>query len=187
MPALQTWHDAGEISFDALKRLEEFAALILKWNPRINLTGFKSQSEIEELLIGESIAALRALHLANVLVADFGSGAGIPGLVWAICEPSLKVTSIEIRQKKTAFQKEVRRLFQLEVEILGSHFPEAVQGRSFDVIVSRAIRFDSPVWAQARSVLAPRGLLVRFTRPGSVESGWESLPVSSRTELLIAH
>lgn len=185
MTGLQAWIDSGFLTPGSLDKLQRFAALIRTWNARVNLTGCKSIAEIEESLIGESVAALAALKLQGCSVLDFGSGAGIPGLVWAICEPSLKVTSLEIRQKKVAFQKEAARRLDLNAEILQGHFPEAVAGRRFGCIVSRGIRFDAPVWRQAEKVLEPGGVFVRFASAGQAEAGWRTVPVSERSSLLL--
>ncbi|HSP06815.1 MAG TPA: RsmG family class I SAM-dependent methyltransferase [Acidobacteriota bacterium] len=177
--------DAGALTREAVERLEEMAALIHAWNPRVNLTGYKSVSEIEKLLIGESVAALSVLKLERCSVLDFGSGAGIPGLVWSLCEPSLRVVSLEIRHKKVAFQKEVLRRLGIAAEVVQGHFPEAVAARRFDCIVSRAIRLDARVWENSSRLLSPEGRIVRFATPGVVEEGWRALPVSEHTTLLL--
>lgn len=180
MSELKNWVDPKTFS-----KLEAFAALIHSWNSRINLTGYKNVDDIQSLLIGESVAALRALEIRDCDILDFGSGAGIPGLVWSIFEPTLRVTSLEVRHKKVAFQKEALRRLGLEAEVLCGHFPEAVASRKFDCIVSRAIRFDAPVWDQAKALLKEGGRLVRFAAPEVREPGWRTLPVSSRTSLLL--
>src|SRR5690349_4871216 len=43
----------------------------------------------------------------GVAVADGGSGAGLPGLVWAIGRPALKVTLIEPLLRRSTFLEEV--------------------------------------------------------------------------------
>lgn len=186
MSLLQKWVISGVIPAAAAEQLKAFAALIHKWNPRINLTGFKSLAEIEEILIGESIGAWNEIRFVSGSVVDFGSGAGIPGLVWCVCAPSLEVTSVEVRQKKVAFQKHVRRELGIHPEILSGHFPEVVERRRFDMVTSRATRLDTPVWEKAEAVLNPGGRLVRFARPGAeIPTGWRSARFSERTELLI--
>lgn len=179
-----SWKEAG-ISPDAASKLSLFVDLILEWNARINLTGLRTRTEIEERLIGESVAALRALPVSGKTVLDFGSGAGIPGLVWAACDDSARITSLEIRQKKVAFQKEVLRTAGIDAEVVQGHFPEAVTGRQFDVIVTRAIRFSPSLWTAAEALLAPGGCLVRFGTPRQEEPGWSVLPISPGTTLLI--
>jgi 16S rRNA (guanine527-N7)-methyltransferase len=185
---LDRWKDQGIVSDSAAAKLGRFADLIVLWNPRINLTGYKRQAEVEELLLGESIAALSAVRLeAGCRVLDFGSGAGVPGLVWAICVPEARVTSLESRQKKVNFQKEVLRELQVSAEVVHGRFPEAVAGREYDLVASRAIRFDPSLWGKGQALLAPKGRFVRFASAPAPqpEAGWTATRVSDRTTVLI--
>jgi 16S rRNA (guanine527-N7)-methyltransferase len=95
MSSLEQWKDKGLLTDETLLKLQLLSALIFEWNPKVNLTGYKTKEEIAEFLIGESVAALTALTVSGKSVLDFGSGAGIPGLVWAILEPSARITSVE--------------------------------------------------------------------------------------------
>ena len=185
MSFLQQCRQQNLISGPALDKLILFADLILEWNPRINLTGFKSRNLVEELLLGEAVLALARLSPSGKRILDFGSGAGIPGLVWAICEPEMHLTSVEVRAKKVAFQKEVVRSTGLKAQILVGRFPQAVRGRSFDLIVSRAIRFDPSLWREAEMLLSEDGMLVRFAAAGAAEPEWNCIPISTRSSLLI--
>lgn len=185
MSELDRYREEGLLTDPQLKKLRLFSALLLEWNPRINLTGFRTIEDIEGILIGEAVAAIPALGLSSGSVLDIGSGAGIPGLVWAICIPCISVTSLEIRQKKVAFQKEVLRQLDLSAKIMCGHFPEAVFGRNFDCIVSRAIRLDARIWNRAESMLSGNGVMVRFAGASAAEDGWRSIPVSCRSCLLM--
>jgi len=172
------------ITDDSNRNLCLFRDLILEWNSRINLTAFRTPEEIDEILIGESVRAVAAISISGKSVLDFGSGAGIPGLVWAICDPTAIVTSVEVRQKKIAFQKEVLRSTGAMAEVLQGRFPEAVSGRKFDLIVSRGIRFIPRLFQQAVEHLDVGGMLVRFASPGTMEERWTSINISARTTLL---
>lgn len=185
MNSLQQWKDKGLLSDSAIDRLLVFADLIFQWNPKVNLTGYKKKEEIENLLLGESLAALPVLSLGSKDVLDFGSGAGVPGLVWAIAEPSARITSLEVRQKKVAFQKEATRSLGIDAEILLGRFPETVRERKFDVIVSRAIRFSPHLWKEGERLLKPDGLFVRFAARNQKEPEWRTIPISERSSLLI--
>jgi 16S rRNA (guanine527-N7)-methyltransferase len=183
------WKD--NLSPSSLSKLSTFADLILRWNSKINLTGYRTRKEIDELLIGESVLGFRTLEQAGIMksgatILDFGSGAGIPGLVWVAMEVPIEVRSLEIRQKKVAFQKEVVRELGLKAEITLGRFPEAVFGESFDLVVSRAIRFDPKLWEKGRPLLKPAGYFVRFAVPEVAETGWRTLPVSVKTSLLVS-
>ncbi len=157
----------------------------------MNLTGYRTRQEIDELLIGESILAVLELQKVEIVkggttILDFGSGAGIPGLVWAMLKLPIEITSLEIRQKKIAFQKEVVRKLGLQARVVLGKFPETVAGERFDLIVSRAIRFDPKIWEKGRTLLNSGGHFVRFAAPNLRESGWEALPVSEKTSLQIS-
>ena len=184
------WKDS--LAPSSVEKLSAFTDLILRWNSRINLTGYRSRQEIEDLLIGESVLAMLELQKVGLVKAgtsilDFGSGAGIPGLVWAMMQLPIEISSLEIRQKKIAFQKEVVRELRLNAEIILGKFPEAVSRQRYDLIVSRAIRFDPKIWEQGRSLLKTDGRFIRFAAVHVVsETGWQSIPVSEKTTLQIS-
>lgn len=186
MSFLKTLQAQGLIDEKSRQKLSSFVDLLLEWNQRINLTGFRSRLEIEEILVGESILALRFLQVSGKTILDFGSGAGIPGLVWALSNPTVLLTSVESTQKKVAFQKEVLRQTGSEAEILWGRFPESVEARSFDVITSRAIRFSANSWDAARSLLNSGGQMVRFAIRGTERKGWVRHSLSDRSDLLVS-
>lgn len=185
MNSLQQWKDKGLLADSAIHQLKLFADLIFQWNPKVNLTGYKKKEEIEKFLIGESVSAVPVLSLHSKNVLDFGSGAGIPGLVWAIAEPSARITSLEVRQKKVAFQKEAARSIGIDAEILLGRFPEVAPDRKFDLIVSRAIRFSPQLWKEGERLLKPGGLFVRFAGRNQQEPGWNTIPISERSSVLV--
>jgi 16S rRNA (guanine527-N7)-methyltransferase len=187
-PPMQ-WKD--NLSTASIAKLSAFTDLILRWNSRINLTGYRTREEIDELLIGESVLAMRGLQNAGYVndssrILDFGSGAGIPGLVWAMMDLPIEITSLEIRQKKIAFQKEVVRDLGLKARIILGKFPEALSNERFELIVSRAIRFDPKIWDQGRQLLNNSGHFVRFAGANVIETGSETIPVSDKTSLQIS-
>jgi 16S rRNA (guanine527-N7)-methyltransferase len=189
MSAPMQWK--ANLSSASLAKLSAFTDLILRWNSRINLTGYQNREQIDELLIGESVLAMFGLQNARyvkpgTMILDFGSGAGIPGLVWAIMDLPVEITSLEIRQKKIAFQKEVVRDLGLKARVLVGKFPEAVSDERFDLIVSRAIRYDPKIWDQGRPLLKGGGHFVRFATANVIETGSETIAVSDKTSLQIS-
>ena len=184
------WKDSNLLTQESSAQLSKFRDLILLWNQRINLTGYRTAEEVEDLLIGESVLAAEALQVADFVprgtkVLDFGSGAGIPGLVWLILGLPIDLVSLEIRQKKVAFQKEAARNLNLKARIIAGRFPEAIADETFDLIVSRAIRYDRSLWQRGMVLLKPTGKFVRFGSANAEEEGWISLPVSKRTSILM--
>jgi 16S rRNA (guanine527-N7)-methyltransferase len=73
-------------------------------------------------------------------VADVGSGAGLPGLVWALVRPDVHVTLIEPLLRRATFLSEAVAELSLEgrVEVLRAR-AEDVAPRTFDVVTARAV------------------------------------------------
>lgn len=77
---------------------------------------------------------------AGAQVADIGSGAGLPGIVWAICRPDLRVTLVEpLLRRVTFLQDVIERLELSNVEPVRARAEDLQGVRSFDVVTSRAV------------------------------------------------
>jgi 16S rRNA (guanine527-N7)-methyltransferase len=77
---------------------------------------------------------------AGCSVADVGSGAGLPGLVWSLVRPDLRVTLIEPLLRRATFLSEAVTELALDsrVEVLRSR-AEDLAPRTFDVVTARAV------------------------------------------------
>jgi 16S rRNA (guanine527-N7)-methyltransferase len=151
------------LSDDQVRDLLYFQNLIGKWNKVYNLTAVREQAEMLTHHLLDSLAAVeplqkylqgRGLSAANLL--DVGSGAGLPGVVLAICFPALAVTCVDTVGKKAAFIKHVSLALGLS-NLTGLHARVETITQPFDVICSRAFASlsDFTVWSQA--ALAPGG------------------------------
>ena len=98
----------------------------------------------------------------NSRVADVGSGAGLPGLVWAIARPDLRVTLVEPLLRRSSFLTQT-------VEALGLHpRVEVIRARAEDLLNdSTRGTFDM---STARAV-APLARLLDWTVPFLRPSG----------------
>jgi 16S rRNA (guanine527-N7)-methyltransferase len=70
------------VSRETLSRLEAFAALLLKWQPRLNLIGASTVPDMWNRHMLDSAQVYDYLPPGQIL--DAGTGAGFPGLVLAI-------------------------------------------------------------------------------------------------------
>ncbi len=96
------------VSRESLRGLQDYVSLLLTWQARINLIG---PSTVETLWTRHILDAVQLLPLlpANARVlADLGSGGGIPGLVVAIAG-GYEVHLYESNGKKIAFLREAIR------------------------------------------------------------------------------
>ena len=118
--------------------------------------GILTTRGVERGLIGpREVPRLWSRHLVNCAVvaqesseemppgctvADVGSGAGLPGLVWALVRPDLRVTLIEPLLRRATFLSEVVAELSLSdrVEVLRER-AEDVAPRHFDVVTARAV------------------------------------------------
>ena len=91
---------AANVSRETLQRLDTYADLLTRWNPKINLV---AKSTIPELWTRHLLDSVQVAHLAPETYekwVDIGSGGGFPGLVVAILaaerQPQAHFTLIEI-------------------------------------------------------------------------------------------
>ena len=97
---------------ETLKRL---ANLIAEKNKQHNLTSAKTPEEIYKIHINDCVQAFKkAQKNLKETVIDCGSGAGLPGLVWATLDANKKIYTVDSTNKKTAFQKLAIRELALE-------------------------------------------------------------------------
>ena len=86
--------------------LMRYVEMLQEWNPRIRLTGFRSEEEICRHLLLEPILAYHYLQnrLPDSLQrVDFGSGNGSPGLILALLDSNHHYILVERSGKKRAF------------------------------------------------------------------------------------
>lgn len=75
---------------------------------------------------------------AGASVADIGSGAGLPGMVWAIARPDVAMTLIEPLLRRTSFLEEVASDLGVDnVTVLRSRAEDV--RTQYDIVTSRAV------------------------------------------------
>ena len=147
-----------------VRQLLDYQSLIGKWNKVYNLTAVRDPAEMLTHHLLDSMAAVAPLQkhvqgrgLAAASLLDVGSGAGLPGVVLAICCPNLAVTCVDTVGKKAAFIKQAALALGLG-NLTGVHARVETITQPFDVICSRAFASlaDFTSWSQA--ALAPGGV-----------------------------
>jgi 16S rRNA (guanine(527)-N(7))-methyltransferase RsmG len=133
------WMLGAPVALDTgqLDRLESHFELLLKWNRVLNLTAIRDEREIVRRHYIESLFLAAVLPVGALRVVDVGSGAGFPGVPFAVARPECDVTLVESHQRKAVFLKEATRGWQNVRVITGR--AEAVE-RRFDWVVSRAVQ-----------------------------------------------
>jgi len=138
--------------------LRNHLALLGRWNRRVDLVAPADEATWLDAHVHDSLQALEALPDDVQRVVDVGSGAGFPGLVWALVRPELSVTLCEARGRRVAFLREVLRQTRRRDVVVEATRAEELAPGGFDAAVSRAV-LPFPRWL-------PVG--ARLVRPGGV-------------------
>jgi 16S rRNA (guanine527-N7)-methyltransferase len=122
-------------------QLLAYLELIRKWTRVYNLTAVRDAGEMLRLHLLDSLAVVQPLRRQTggqaCALLDVGSGAGLPGVVVAICCPEIRVDCVDTVAKKAAFIQQVAGTLKLP-NLRGLHDRvERLAGR-YDVIASRA-------------------------------------------------
>lgn len=123
-------------------QLLSFLQQLQRWNKAYNLTAIRQPEEmlVQHLFDSLSVVPHLRRHRAgrDTLVADMGSGGGLPGIILGICEPGWQVVCVDAVGKKTAFIRQA-------AGVLGLSNVQAVHGRietldslQADLVISRA-------------------------------------------------
>ena len=129
----------------AVDKLCRYAELLLEQNQVMNLTAITEPGDVARLHFLDSAAVLSyGGTLAGKSLADIGTGAGFPGVVLKILEPSLSLTLVDSLGKRMVWLERVCEALSLDgVRCLHARAEElslTPEFRdSFDVVTSRAV------------------------------------------------
>ncbi len=141
MPALGLALEAAQVS-----ALMDYLALIQKWTKVYNLTAVRDPAEMLTHHLLDSLAVvlplrrqLTAMNLdgQRIRLLDVGSGAGLPGIVIAICCPEIAVDCVDTVAKKAAFIQQVAVTLRLP-NLRGVHARVENLTDRYTVVSSRA-------------------------------------------------
>ncbi len=106
------------LTSEQIGQLTIYRTELKRWNSHINLTALHDDSEVIYKHFLDSISVLEHFSIsANQRVIDIGTGAGFPGIVIKIYNPSIHLTLVEACQKKTAFLRYLIAQLKLDASI----------------------------------------------------------------------
>ena len=111
MPALPILADGArelslELSNEQLERFQRFYEVLTDWAQRVSLTAVRDEEGVQRRHFLESAALIPLIEeegfsLRDCSLIDVGSGSGIPGVPLKILEPSLRLTLVEAKHRKS--------------------------------------------------------------------------------------
>jgi len=121
---------------DRVPELMSWLAELEKWNAAYNLSGIRNAEEIVTRHILDSLAVLPYCVGRGI---DIGSGAGIPGLILAIANPALTITTLDSNGKKARFMRHAMRSLSIaNASVFEGRVEDHEPGPGYDFVLSRA-------------------------------------------------
>ena len=145
-----------------ITQLLDYQDLLQKWNRVYNLTAVRDPKDMltHHLLDSLSVVAPLQRHLrlrpesARPRLLDVGAGAGLPGVVVAICCPGIQVTCVDAVAKKMAFVRQVQVALRLS-NLKALHARVETLPGAYDLVCSRAFASLVDFVQGTRKLLAP--------------------------------
>ena len=139
--------------------LDVYLQLLIKWNSSFNLSGISDPGEMVSRHLLDSLAI--SPYITGNLIADIGTGAGLPGIPLAIANPDKHFILIDSNGKKTRFLFQVKLALKLSnITIENSRIEHYQSNQQIDIVMSRAFSSLSDMAAKSVHLLAQDGFLL---------------------------
>ena len=145
-----------QLSDEQQLQLLYYLQQLLFWNKAYNLTAIKDDQQALIKHIFDSLSIVPFLPAGDLL--DIGTGAGLPAVMVAICQPQRAVTALDSNQKKIRFIKQVASELGLKNLTPVASRIEAHEG-TYQVITSRAFASLVDFVTHSQSKLADNGII----------------------------
>mgnify|MGYP001168235383 FL=1 len=159
-PDLPPWLEPARAS------LTEYADILVGPGIKRGLLGPREADKVwDRHIINCAVVAEPDLEVigTGARIADIGSGAGLPGLVWALARPDVSVVLIESLLRRVTFLTECIAALELtdRVQVVRARAKETARSPgSFDIVTARAVAPLGNVARWAAPLLLPDGTLV---------------------------
>ncbi len=140
-------------------QLLDYLRLLEKWNHVYNLTAVTSIAEMIPKHLLDCLAVIPYVYGRRIL--DVGTGAGLPGLVFAIARPDWECTLIDSNGKKIRFaQQVVAELGLTNVHLESTRIEDFETTCPFSTIISRAYSGLHNFLLQTEELCEPEGCII---------------------------
>lgn len=144
------------VSEEQYGQFKKYAALLVEWNQKMNLTAITDKHGITVKHFLDSVLPLKFLDIPHgASLIDVGTGAGFPGLPLKIMRPDIKLTLLDSLNKRVNFLSEVCKALGLDVPCVHARAEEFGRNENYRE------KYD---FAAARAV-APMPVLTEYCLP----------------------
>ncbi len=152
-------------------RFSRYADLLVSWNEQVNLTAITDEEGIAVKHFVDSISAVPLLP-QDAAVVDVGTGAGFPGIPFAIVRPDVTVTLLDSLDKRVRFLSAVAD--ELALPNIRTQHGRAedfginpVWRDTFDVATARAVAYLPVLLEYCLPFVKPGGFFLAMKGPGA--------------------
>lgn len=154
---------------------ERYAKILVTTAVERGLVGPREVPRIwDRHLLNCGVVASRIPEGASV--ADVGSGAGLPGLVWAIARPDARFTLIEPLLRRSTFLSETVQELGLDNVTVDRSRAEDHAG-SYDVVAARAVAALDKLVRWCFPLVAPGGVLLALKGASAAQEVENARPI----------
>lgn len=131
-----------DLADEQIDMLLQYSSKVVEENQKVNLTAITKPEEFAVKHIIDSLLVLD--HVSAKSIVDVGTGAGMPGLIWAIVYRDCQYLLLDSLKKRVKFLGQTVSLLGLDnVKYLHSRAEEAAKAssirESFDIATARAV------------------------------------------------
>ncbi|MFT4298272.1 MAG: 16S rRNA (guanine(527)-N(7))-methyltransferase RsmG [Aeromicrobium sp.] len=163
--------NAADLFGEAWPQAQRYAEILGTWGVDRGMIGPREVPRLwDRHLVNCAVVVPRLPHGSTV--ADVGTGAGLPGLVWAIARPDIEMTLVEPLLRRVTFLEEVVADLGLTNVVISRQRAEDHQGR-YAVVTARAVAALDKLVRWCWPLVAPGGVLLAMkgrSAPDEVEA-----------------
>ncbi len=180
------WSKALGVSLnqEQLNKFSSYQQLILDWNQKINLISRKDIDRIVSYHFVDSISALNEIPL-NSVVADLGTGAGLPGIPIKILRDDITLYLVESIKKKVNFLSETIKILQLNNTLVLNQRAETIKELKFNIIIARLLGKISQILPVAERLLSNQGKIIFYKAENAENEIFQSTNIAEKNKFIL--
>ena len=176
--------DKGGLSINSHQKdqIQSYLNLLYSWGKKINLVSKADLNFLLERHIYPSafFAILIRREKTAKKILDFGSGAGLPGILLAILLREADLTLLDSNRKKCLFLQQIRKSLDLSFKIVNERMEVwAMQAkRSYHVVTARAVGSMPELIDYVKPVISKPGYLLVIKGRNYLNELTENKPIN---------